>query len=129
MNARIDDLIADTSYTVAWEADGIYLFRRGGTSPTAFAIDTVAGGSVRLDRVEVAVADEEGIFRPSARQPLELAGGQEVRVSLYWEALYAPDAEQTVSVRLLDGGRSPRGPRDTTCCPTCLTRGRITCRP
>jgi hypothetical protein len=34
-------------------------------------------------------------------QPLELAPGREVRVSLYWEALDAPGAERTVSVRIL----------------------------
>lgn len=100
MSDKIDDLIADTSYAIELEADGLYLFHRDGEPLPSFPVGAVVEGAMRLDRVEVAVADEEGRFRPASREPVEVRRGQEVRVSLYWEALAAPGAERTVSVRI-----------------------------
>jgi uncharacterized membrane protein len=102
MEAEIDDLIADTSYVVEWEADGIFLFRLGGEPQPSFSVDAVADGSMRLDRVEVAACDEEGIFHTVEQEPVRLQRGQEVRVSLYWEALAPSNAERTVSIRIAD---------------------------
>ena len=102
LNAKIDDMVADTSYIVSSEADGIYLFRQRGQPLPSFAVDAVADGSMRLERVEVAPSDEDGIYQTVSQAPVELQQGQEVRVSLYWEALAAPNAERTVSVRVAD---------------------------
>jgi uncharacterized membrane protein len=102
MRAKIDDTIADTSYVVEWEADGIYLFHRGGEPLPSFDIDAIADGSMRLDRVEVAACDADGVFHTAAQEPVRLKRGQGVRVSLYWDALVAPNAERTVSVRITD---------------------------
>ena len=102
MDAKIDDIIADPSYEVKLEADGIYLFHRGGQPAPSFSVDAIADGSMQLDRVEVATPDKEGWFRAVARQPIELEPGEQVRASLYWEAITAPNAERTVSVRITD---------------------------
>lgn len=102
MEAKIDDLIADPRYTIEWEADGIFVFRRGSEPLPAFEVDAVADSSMRLDRVEVAPSDGDGAFQPVAQEPIDLEPGQRVRVSLYWEALTAPQAERTVSVRIAD---------------------------
>ena len=59
-------------------------------------------GAIKLDRVEVAVTDERGFFRTAREEPIDLPIGRTVRVSLYWEALAAPNAERTVSVRITD---------------------------
>ena len=99
---RIDELVANTAYKVAMEGDGIYLFRRGGEAWPAFLVGRVAGDAMRLERVEVAPKGEDGFYHPLAREPLELRPGQEVRVSLYWEAVAEPRAERTVSVRIAD---------------------------
>jgi hypothetical protein len=102
MQAKIDDMIADTAYVIEWEADGIFLFHRGGEPLPSFDVDAIAGESMRLDRVEVAAGDEDGIFHAVAQEPVRLERGQKVRVSLYWEALAPPNAERTVSIRIAD---------------------------
>jgi len=102
LDAQIDDMIADTRYTIEWEADGIYLFHQGGQALPSFPVDAVADGTMRLARVEVAASDEDGVYRIATQEPVALAPGRQVRVSLYWEALAAPDAERTVSVRISD---------------------------
>ncbi len=102
LGARIDDLVANTAYRVAMEGDGIYLFRRGGDEWPAFPVGRVADGTMCLERVEVAPRGEDGFYHPLADDPLRLRPGQEVRVSLYWEAVAAPEAERTVSVRIAD---------------------------
>ncbi|MBN1584417.1 MAG: DUF2079 domain-containing protein, partial [Anaerolineae bacterium] len=105
MNAQIDDMVADTSLVIEFEADGIYVFHRGGEPLAAFPVDAVAGDTMRLQRAEVAVADSSGVYRVADRSPVLVERGQIMRVSLYWQALAAPKAERTVSVRLvLPGG-------------------------
>jgi hypothetical protein len=102
MSGKIDDLIADTSYVIELEADGLYVFHRGGEPLPSFPVDAILEGTMRLDRVEVAVADAQGRFQAANREPVEVRRGQQVRVSLYWEALAAPGVERTVSVRIAD---------------------------
>jgi uncharacterized membrane protein len=108
LNRVIDDLVADTRYVVEQEVDGIFLFHRGGVPLPAYPVGRVAGETMRLDRLEVAVQDESGFYRargPRAdgvQSPLALVPGQQVRVSLYWEALADVNAERTVSVRVSD---------------------------
>jgi uncharacterized membrane protein len=99
---EIDNLVADTSFVVEMEGDGIYLLRNDGEPLPSFSVQRVAEGSMKLDRVELAVLGERGFFHTVGQQPVELKPGQEVRVTLYWEALKPPDAERTVSVRLAD---------------------------
>jgi hypothetical protein len=102
INWEIDNLMADNTLVIEAEVDGIVLLRRGGEQWPAFAVDRVAEDAIRLDRVEVAVQDELGYFQTTADQPVLLRPGQTVRVSSYWEALAAPNAERTVSVRIAD---------------------------
>jgi hypothetical protein len=102
MEAKIDDMVADRAFVVAREADGIYLFHRDGPPLPSFPVEMVAGETMFLERVDVAVMDQWGGYQPSEDQPVPVSPGQRVRVSLYWTALDAPGAERTVSVRMAD---------------------------
>jgi uncharacterized membrane protein len=102
LNREIDDLLADTSYVIDAEGDGIFLFRSGGDPLPSFPVDRVIDDSMRLVRFEIAIRDERGVYRTAEQQPVFLSPGDQVRVSLYWEALAAPQAERTVSVRIAD---------------------------
>ena len=102
MDEQIDEMVADTGYVVELEGDGIYLFHQGGEPLPSFDVDAVALDAIRLDRVEVATRDEAGFFRTVDQSPVEVRRGDSIRVSLYWEALDAPGAECTVSVRVAD---------------------------
>ncbi|MCA9924275.1 MAG: hypothetical protein KC421_17985, partial [Anaerolineales bacterium] len=55
-----------------------------------------------LDRIELSPANEKGYFEPTTQSPLILTSGQTLRVTLYWQALQAPNAERTISVRIND---------------------------
>lgn len=99
---EILNTVANPDYVVEMEANGVYLFHRGGEPLPSMPVDRVAEDAIRLEKVEVAVANERGVFHTVDEQPLTLAPGQEIRVTLYWEALAAPNAERTVSVRIAD---------------------------
>lgn len=99
---EINNLIVDPQMVVDTEVDGIYLIHQGGPQNPAFEIDRTADEAIHLDRVEVAVADEDGIYQTATEAPLEVSPGQTLRVSVYWEALAAPEVERTVSVRVED---------------------------
>ncbi len=99
---EINNLIVDPEMVVEMEVDGIYLIRQGGPQNPAIEVDRTAEEAIHLDRVEVAVADEEGFFQTVTESPLMVVPGQTLRLTLYWEALAAPQAERTVSVRVED---------------------------
>ena len=100
LNAEIDNMVADPRYVLELEADGIYLFRQKMPPLPSFVVDAVVDGTMRLARVEVAPADRDGIYRTVSGAPIELQPGQGVKISLYWDALDAPQVERTVSVRI-----------------------------
>ncbi len=102
LNAEITNMVADTGYIVAEEADGIYLIRQAGEQLPALPVDKVAEDAINLERIEVAARDEDGLFQPLVADVLPLRPGQQLRVTLYWLALTNPEAERTVSVRLAD---------------------------
>ena len=107
MNETIDNLVADTSLAVEFEADGIFVLRRGRSTAPAFDIGRVADGAIKLARVEVAVEREDGSFETAAQEPVSVKAGQVVRVSVYWEAVQDPTVERTVSVRISPAGSDP----------------------
>lgn len=96
----INNLIADPANIVQMEADGIYLIQPNGSPLPAFPIDQTAEAAIRLDRVEIAPADERGFYHNTTAAPVIAHPGQTIRVTLYWEAVAAPQAERTVSVRI-----------------------------
>jgi uncharacterized membrane protein len=102
INWEIDNLVADPSIVVEMEGDGLYLLHQDGDPLPAFPIGQVAENSIKLDRVQVAILDKDGFFRTVEQDPIEMKPGQEIRVSLYWEAVAPPDGERTVSVRIAD---------------------------
>jgi len=99
---EINNLIVDPEMVVEMEADGIYLIHQGGPQHPAFEMERTAEEAIHLDRVEVAVADDDGFYQNVTESPLTIRPGQTMRVTLYWEALAAPEAERTVSVRVED---------------------------
>jgi hypothetical protein len=110
LNEEIDNLLADPSNVIEMEADGIYLLAPGASPLDSLVVDRVAGGTMALERVDVAVEDERGFYQsatgaasdPGSYGAWNLQPEQKVRVSLYWHALAAPEAERTVSVRIAD---------------------------
>lgn len=102
VNDAVQEMMTDPVYVIESEADGIYLFHKNGSPLPSFSVDRVADGFMKLERVEVAVCDEKGFFHTVEQQPIELKPGQEMRVSLYWQAVGTSEAERTVSVRVAD---------------------------
>lgn len=102
VNDAVQEMMTDPVYVIESEADGIYLFHKNGSPLPSFSVDRVADGFMKLERVEVAVCDERGFFHTVEQQPIELKPGQEMRVSLYWQAVGTSEAERTVSVRIAD---------------------------
>jgi uncharacterized membrane protein len=102
MDEQINNLLADVSYSVELEADGIYVFRSADSRENTFEVNATVDETMRLDHVEVAVCGEDGFLRAVGQEPVELGQGEVLRVSLYWKALAAPGAERTISVRILD---------------------------
>lgn len=100
---EIDNLVADPTYTIDTEADGIYIFRTVGNPLPSLDTQATAEESITLDKAEVALADQRGIFQPLT-SPTEqvLQPGDTLRVTLYWSAEAKPVGERTVSVRLAD---------------------------
>lgn len=102
INREITDMVADTHNTVIAEADGLYLIARDADRLPSFEIGDIAGDWMRLERVELATRGEEELFENASSAPLVVRPGQELRVTLYWEALEGERAERSVSVRLGD---------------------------
>ncbi len=102
LNDKLDDMIADPFYTVEAEADGIYLLHRGGIPSPAITVEATAEGTMFLERADIALGDREGRFHFVSGETIQVHPGQQVRVSLYWQALDAPQAERTVSVRIAE---------------------------
>ena len=113
MGYEIDNLIAEPELVVEMEVDGIYLLRQGGEPLPSIELNRVAEDTIKLVRAEVALADEAGFYRPLEGDDLSLAPGDRLRVSLYWEALAAPEAERTVSVRVEDAAGALVAQRDS----------------
>lgn len=107
-----ENLVADPENVVVAEVDQLFLIQRGGEQHPAISVNAVAEESIKLDRVEVAVADEDNWFQPIEEVPVTLQPGDSLRVSLYWEALAAVGAERTVSVRLADSSGALVGQQD-----------------
>lgn len=99
-NDAINNLLADPTKIVEIEADGIFLIRNNGAPLPSFNIDQTAEDAIRLDRVDVAPVDERGFYQNTTETPIIIHPGQTIRVTLYWEAVAAPEAERTVSVRV-----------------------------
>ena len=109
---EINNLIADPDIVVVEEVEGIYLLHQNGTPLPSFEVNKVAEEAIKLDRIEVAVADELGFYQTTVEEPLNVSPGQLVRVTLYWEALDAPAVDRTVSVRLQDKSGALVGQHD-----------------
>lgn len=100
---EIENLVADPAYTIQTEADGIYVFRTVGEPLPSLDVKATAEESILLDKAEIAVADERGMFQPIANTEGHVVqAGDVVRVTLYWSAVGKPIGERTVSVRLAD---------------------------
>lgn len=102
MNAEITTMISDPANVVVAEANEIYLLQPGGQQLTAFPVDRTAEEWLRLDRVEVATRVDDELFQNITTAPIPVKRGQQLRVTLYWQALAETGLERSVSVRLAD---------------------------
>lgn len=102
INAIITDMAADPRHVVHLEGDGVYLIEQNGEPLFSFPVGETAEGSIKLSRYDLAVRGEDGLYRHVSDAPLMLRPGDAFRVNLYWEALAAPNAERTVSLRVTD---------------------------
>ncbi len=100
INAIITDTVADPDFVVHVEGDGVYLVEQNGEPLPSFPVKETAEGTIRLNRYDLAVKEEDGLYRPTSASPLVLHPGDEIRVNLYWEAMAAPHAERTISTRV-----------------------------
>jgi hypothetical protein len=98
LNARIDELLADPGLPIRLEADGIYLFEMGRKTDY---LDYVVDDSMQLVSADVTAQDERKILCSPCQGDLHLDPGDQVRVSLHWSAIEAPQAERTVSLRIV----------------------------
>lgn len=101
LNGEITNFLADPALALVAELDEIYLFRQGDdvTGPV-FEETAVVGETIQLNGFDVALPEENGLLHSQTAAPIRAQAGQPMRVDLFWEALAAPDAELTVSVRL-----------------------------
>ena len=104
ISEAITNKVADPSVTVVAEADGIYVLRSTGRPLRSHAIGRTAEDAIHLERIEIAIADQDGSYHSTMADPIVVLPGDNLRVTLYWEALAAPEAERTVSVKLTDAG-------------------------
>lgn len=100
MHWEILKLVSDPQYTIQEQFDNVYLLIKGGDALPSTPIDRSAEGSILLEKVDLALTDTDGFYRPAAGELIQAHPGQTIRVSLYWRALAAPGAERTVSVRI-----------------------------
>jgi uncharacterized membrane protein len=110
---EIENLIAEPNIVVEMEVDGIYLLHQGGRPLPSTEFNRVAEGAIKLSRAEVALADESGLYQTVEGEPLSVAPGQKLRITLYWEALATSEAERTVSVRVEDAAGALVAQRDS----------------
>lgn len=102
---HITNFVSDPANIVVQEADDIFIISNG-TRETdekqwpSFAIDHLYEDSLYLERIEVAVADESAIYQTQTEEPLIVENGQQLRVTLYWEAMAPIEFDRTISVRV-----------------------------
>ena len=99
---EIVNLLAEPSTTIAAEVSGIYLLQPNGPPEPAYTIERSVEESILLEKAAIAVTDSEGFFINQTAESIPVQTGQTVRISLFWRALAAPQAERTISVRLAD---------------------------
>ncbi len=98
----ITDLLAEPSYTLVAEADEMYLLEVGGEPAPVFDIGRIFESTIELEKAEIAVADPSALYTYQQAGSIAIKPGQTLRIALYWRALDAPNAERTVSVRIVD---------------------------
>ena len=100
---EINNLVADPQLTISEEVDGFYIIRPNGQPHPSVRIDAVAEEAIMLEKVELALAGDDGRFNTISPGTISLEPGQQLRVTLYWQALATITDDRTVSVRIVDG--------------------------
>ncbi|MFK7805980.1 MAG: DUF2079 domain-containing protein, partial [Anaerolineae bacterium] len=95
----VQELLANPSFKIIEEIDGIYFFEKATSDYQAVQTDIVFDGTMLLDKVEIATTDQDGFFVPLV-EPFTAQAGSKLRVSLFWESLVENAGEKTVSVRV-----------------------------
>ncbi|MFK7802403.1 MAG: DUF2079 domain-containing protein [Anaerolineae bacterium] len=97
---EVANLVADAENVIAEEADGIYLIGVNQRQLLAHDIDKTAKNSIHLDRMEFAVADQDGFYQNTIDSAPTVRPGETVRITLYWEALEGDIVDHSVSTRI-----------------------------
>src|SRR5262249_36245264 len=96
--SRLARLQMDPTLQMAWEQDGIFIFRNDPAAPVANQGTWEWSPYLRLTGYDLAQSDAQGAFDPAS--PIHTETGGKLRVSLYWTALAAMPADYTISVTL-----------------------------
>jgi uncharacterized membrane protein len=104
INWEINNLIAEPQLTIIEEVDGFYIFQPRGQPLPSRMINAVAEEAIKLEKVEVAVTNQDGRYQTVSHEPLTFKQGQQLRITLYWRALASSNDNRTVSVRIIDSG-------------------------
>ncbi len=99
---EINSFLADPWSNLAAEADGIFIFQQGGDGLPAIPSSSKIEDTMQLQGFDITIQDDQGIYRQQGQLPIVLQPGDAFSISLYWQALSAPGAERTVSVRVAD---------------------------
>ena len=99
---ELTNLLVDPAYALAAQTDDIYLFKKAGDRQPAFRIGQSAEEAYQLSGFDLAVENDNGIYRDLSEIPAAIENGRKLKVILYWEALKSAEKERTVSVRLVD---------------------------
>ncbi len=99
---EIVNVLANPTTTIVAEVDGIYLLQLNGQPKQAYQIGRSVENSIFLEKAEIAVTDSAGFFQNKTAERIIVNPGQKIRISLFWQALAAPQAERTISLRISD---------------------------
>lgn len=94
-------LLADPTYKISVEADGYFLFQKADGLAIEHPLRAKLGGQIALLGFDLAVENESGGYIPQSL-PLQIAPGQKIRLSLYWQGLAGIDTDYTVFTHVLD---------------------------
>ncbi|MFT7587465.1 MAG: hypothetical protein ACI9EW_003907, partial [Cellvibrionaceae bacterium] len=97
---EVANLVAVADNVIVAEADGIYLIGLNQPQLQAYPLNKMAEASILLDRMEVAIADQDGFYQNTTAALPTVHSGQTIRVTFYWEALKGDLPERTISTRV-----------------------------
>ena len=94
--------LVNPDYALIAQTDDIFLFQQNDTNEDSFDLNQTIEKSVLLAGFGAAVQQDDGFYHKVQELPIRIEPGEKLQVTLFWEALQSPEAERTISVRLVD---------------------------